>query len=208
MRTIYLVTHPEATHHLDGLVGGWYDSELTTQGQRHASLIAEELRRRIPARADVGLISSDLQRTLATATAIGAQTGAKIVVDSRWREMSYGEAEGKPTGSDARYTPLPPEGQRMTHDGGVPGAESRGTFAERVYAAMAEVIGRGNEQQIIVTHGGVVTFAIAHWISMPFDSLDRVEFRVAPGSITVLREDDLLHRRQVLSLGETNHLLL
>lgn len=117
------MTHPEATHHLDGLVGGWYDSELTAQGQRHASLIAEELRRKIPARADVGLISSDLRRTLATATAIGAQAGAEIVVDSSWREISYRETEGKLAGSDPRYSPLPPEGQRMTHDGGVPGAE-------------------------------------------------------------------------------------
>lgn len=31
-RTIYVVTHPGATHHCEGLVGGWYDSDLTAKG--------------------------------------------------------------------------------------------------------------------------------------------------------------------------------
>jgi probable phosphoglycerate mutase len=33
MRHIYLVTHPEAQHHLDGIVGGWHDSDLTARGR-------------------------------------------------------------------------------------------------------------------------------------------------------------------------------
>jgi broad specificity phosphatase PhoE len=41
MRTVYVVTHPEATHHVDGLVGGWSDSDLTDKGLAHAERIAE-----------------------------------------------------------------------------------------------------------------------------------------------------------------------
>lgn len=37
-------------------------------------------------------------------------------------------------------------------------------------------------------------------------SLGYVNFAVAPGSITTLREDDLFHNRQVLSLGANDHL--
>ena len=29
MKHLYVVTHPQATHHTEGVVGGWYDSELT-----------------------------------------------------------------------------------------------------------------------------------------------------------------------------------
>ena len=36
MKNIYVVTHAEATHHIEGLVGGWYDSELTPLGRQHA----------------------------------------------------------------------------------------------------------------------------------------------------------------------------
>ncbi|WP_294569885.1 hypothetical protein [uncultured Arthrobacter sp.] len=34
MRSIYIATHPEATHVTKDLVGGWYDSSLTTRGRR------------------------------------------------------------------------------------------------------------------------------------------------------------------------------
>lgn len=29
MRTVFVVTHPEATHHVEDRVGGWFDSQLT-----------------------------------------------------------------------------------------------------------------------------------------------------------------------------------
>ena len=73
MRTLWVVTHPEATHHLDDLVGGWFNSSLTEVGRAHAELIAGELRRRIPPTDDVSLHSSDLRRTLETAWAIGRE---------------------------------------------------------------------------------------------------------------------------------------
>lgn len=53
MRSIYVVTHPEATHHVDGLVGGWYDSELTDRGVRQAGAIADVLADRLGAAAEV-----------------------------------------------------------------------------------------------------------------------------------------------------------
>jgi broad specificity phosphatase PhoE len=41
---IYVVTHPEATHHIEDRVGGWFESELTVEGHVHAARIAEALR--------------------------------------------------------------------------------------------------------------------------------------------------------------------
>ena len=40
VRSIYVVTHPEATHHIERVVGGWYDSRLTPAGIRAAVSIA------------------------------------------------------------------------------------------------------------------------------------------------------------------------
>jgi 2,3-bisphosphoglycerate-dependent phosphoglycerate mutase len=76
----------------------------------------------------------------------------------------------------------------------------------RGYAAMGEVLRRPCEHQIIVTHGFALTFVVAAWIKMPFESLGSVSFRAPSGSITVLREDDFFHNRQVVSLGDTSHL--
>lgn len=66
--------------------------------------------------------------------------------------------------------------------------------------------GRPRVHQIVVTHGGTLAFVVAHWIGMPIQSLGQVNFRVSPGSITTVREDDYFHSRQVVSLGDTRHL--
>ena len=79
-------------------------------------------------------------------------------------------------------------------------------FAQRVYAVMDAILESSCEHQVIVTHGFAVTFVLASWIRMPIESLGYVNFRAASGSITLLREDDYFHNRQVVSLGDTRHL--
>ncbi|KAK1178174.1 histidine phosphatase family protein [Streptomyces sp. NBS 14/10] len=207
MRSIYVVAHPEATHHVEGVVGGWHDSHLTSAGRSAAARIARALRAVIPDGAEVELISSDLQRARQTADEVAELFGAKPVLDRGLREKSYGEAEGRPQEwLDRRFVPPPAAGDRMGHHEGVRGAETRGECARRVYAAMDEVLRRPCEHQIIVTHGFALTFVVAAWIRMPFESLGSVSFRAPSGSITVLREDDFFHNRQVVSLGDMSHL--
>lgn len=207
MRTVHVVTHPEATHHLDGIVGGWYDSELTPAGIRAATRAAAALRSSVPDGADVELFSSDLRRTRRTAQEIADVFGVAPVLDPRLREKSFGEAEGKPQRwLDDRYLPPPAIGDRLEYDQGVPNAETPGTVARRIYAAMDEILRRACEHQIIVTHGHALTYVVACWIRMPIDSLGYVLFRVPSGSITTLQEDDFYRSRRVLRLGDTRHL--
>jgi 2,3-bisphosphoglycerate-dependent phosphoglycerate mutase len=131
MRTIHVITHPEATHHVEDLVGGWHDSDLTPSGRR-AAAIARTLRSAIPDGAEVELISSDLRRTHQTAEAVADAFGVKPVLDRRLRETSYGEAEGRPQEwLDQRFIPPPATGDRMLHDVGLPGAETRADVARR-----------------------------------------------------------------------------
>ncbi|WP_414944756.1 histidine phosphatase family protein [Amycolatopsis sp. cmx-11-32] len=200
MRTVYVVTHPESTHHLDRLVGGWYDSELTPEGERAAVAIAESLHAKVPE--DVELYTSDLRRAARTAEVIGERLGVTPIPDRRLREKSYGEAGGKPQEwLDSRFVPPPATGERLGHDEGIPGAETKGAMAARVYAAMDSILESDSEHQIVVTHGGALTFVIAAWIRMPLESAGYVDFRGSPGSVTVLREDDYFHNRQVVSLA-------
>lgn len=197
MRTVHVVTHPQATHHVDHLVGGWYDSELTPEGERAAVAIAESLHAKVPE--DVELYSSDLRRTARTAELIGERLGVTPILDRRLREKSYGEAGGRPQEwLDSRFVPPPATGERLGHDEGIPGAETKGAMAARVYAAMASILESDREHQIVVTHGGALTFVIAAWIRMPLESAGYVDFRASPGSVTVLREDDYFHNRQVV----------
>ncbi|MFD3677112.1 histidine phosphatase family protein [Streptomyces sp. NPDC058613] len=207
MRSIHVVTHPEASHHVEGLVGGWHDSTLTPEGLREAAAIARALRTEIPEGAEVELISSDLRRTRRTAQEIGGLLGVEAALDPRLREKSYGEAEGRPQEwLDKRFVPPPATGDRMGHDEGIEGAETRAEFAGRIYEAMDGILRHPYEHQVIVTHGFALTFVVAAWIGMPIDSLGHVNFRVASGSITHLREDDFFHNRQLVRLGDTRHL--
>lgn len=207
MRTLYVVTHPEATHHVDGVVGGWHDSRLTPVGFCAAASIAQALRAQIPDSTEVELFSSDLQRTRQTAEAVAALFDVKPTLDRRLREKSYGKAEGRPQDwLDRRFVPPPAVGERMDHDEGVDDAETKAQWAQRIYAAMDEILKRPCEHQIIVTHGGSLTFVLASWIKMPIESAGYANFRAPSGSITTLREDDFFHNRQVVSLGDTRHL--
>ena len=96
VRSIYVVTHPEATHRVERVVGGWHDSRLTPAGISAAVSIAEALRARVPDDAEVEVISSDLQRTRRTADETAKSFGVEPMEDRRLRERSYGVAEGRP----------------------------------------------------------------------------------------------------------------
>ena len=206
-KTIYVVAHPEATHHVHGLVGGWYDSDLTVKGQEDAKTIARSLGARIPKDTSVELFSSDSLRARRTADQISEAFGAAVTVDSRLREKSYGIAEGRPQSwLVERFIPPPATGDRLSHDEWIPGAETKAAFAARIFAAMEAITTSPAEYQVIVTHGFALTFVIAAWIGMPLPSLGFAEFRSAPGSITTLRQDDYFHNRQVAVLADTGHL--
>jgi probable phosphoglycerate mutase len=203
MRHLSVVVHPEATHHVEGLVGGWYDSSLTPAGLDAATAIAVALRARIPESAQVELFSSDLLRARQTASAIGKYLQTDVALDPGLREKSYGDAEGKPVGwLDQRFVPPSAAGDRMHHDEGVAGAETKWSFAERIYASMERILRSRCEYQIVVTHGFALTFVVASWIRMPIEAAGYVNFRAPAGSITELLEDDHFHNRQVAILGE------
>jgi 2,3-bisphosphoglycerate-dependent phosphoglycerate mutase len=206
VRTLYVVTHPQATHHVEGLVGGWYDSALTAAGVESAKRIGEALRTAIPAEAEVDLFSSDLKRTSKTAEVIGERFGIEPVFDPRLRESSWGEVEGHPQARwDERFSAPPAVGDRMGHLV-IPGSESRRQVAQRIYAAVDEIARRPREHQIIVTHGFALTFFVAAWVRMPIESLGYAVFKAQSGSITTLHEDDRYLGRLVLRLGDTRHL--
>lgn len=205
MRHVYVVTHTEATHHVDNIVGGWHDSQLTPAGKRAAAAIAAGLREMIPASCDVEVYSSDLKRAQQTAAPVSELLHAQLVLDRRLREKSYGVAEGRPQAwLEERFVPPPASGDRMNHDEGVAGAETKAMAARRIYAALDDILQSPCEHQVVVTHGFAATFLVAAWIRMPIDSLGYVNFGVKPGSITTLQEDDYFHNRQVVSLGDTS----
>lgn len=208
MRSLYVVTHAEATHHIDNVVGGWFDSSLTDGGHRAARAIAEALRARLPEGEPVDVFSSDLRRAQQTASPIGDLLGVEVTLLEGLRECSFGEAEGRPKAwLEARFVRPPAAGERMDHFAGVPGYETRRQFGERIYGATESILDRPCMQQVVVTHGGALTFVVACWIKMPLDAAGYVAVASTSGSITELTEDDHFHNRWVARLNDVSHLV-
>ncbi len=139
MRRIAVVVHAESQHHVDRLVGGWYDSSLTEHGREQARRAGLALQELFP-QPQVPIVSSDLLRARETAEIIGEVLGSSVVLEPGLRELSYGAAEGQPqVWLDERIVPTPTHGTRLDHHV-CEGAESRRDIATRVYAAMNEIL--------------------------------------------------------------------
>ena len=221
MKRLFVVTHPEATHHVDGLVGGWFDSALTERGLHAAERIAKSLQSDFGlgsvdgagdgARPSAGvrIVSSDLLRTRQTAEVIADALGVPVELERGLREKSYGVAEGRPQSwLDERFITPPSAGERMDHDEGIDGSETKLEWFTRVYAAMERLeestaaAAEDSLDLVIVTHGGSATPVIASWMRIPLTACAYAAFRVGSGSITVLTEDDHFHNRSLTVLGQ------
>ncbi|MFE6155311.1 hypothetical protein [Streptomyces sp. NPDC057889] len=97
-------------------------------------------------------------------------------------------------------------GRAQADDQAGRGGEERRVVVQADRAAMAEILQSSCAHQILVTHGGSLTFVVASWIKMPIESAGYAGFRASSGSITTLHEDDFFHNRHVVSLGDTLHL--
>ena len=220
MKRLFVVTHPEATPHVDGLVGGWFDSALTERGLHAAERIAKSLQSDFGlgsvdgagdgARPSAGvrIVSSDLLRTRQTAEVIADALGVPVELERGLREKSYGVAEGRPQSwLDERFITPPSVGERMDHDEGIDGSETKLEWFTRVYAAMERLeestaaAAEDSLDLVIVTHGGSATPVIASWMRIPLTACAYAAFRVGSGSITVLTEDDRFHNRSLTVLG-------
>ena len=203
MRELYIVTHTEAQHHVDQLVGGWYDSSLTKRGLRQADAVAERLDELLEAAPRI--ITSDLARTRETAERIAARFGTPVDQSSDLREMSQGVAEGRHQAwLDERFVPAPEENRLDFRS--VEGSETKREFITRIYRAVDAILEDPAPAQIVVTHGFAMTFVVASWVRMPLESASHINVRATSGGISRLVEDDFFRNRQIHTLNEVAHL--
>ncbi|HEX7036911.1 MAG TPA: histidine phosphatase family protein [Pseudomonadales bacterium] len=204
MKNVYVVTHPESVHHLEGRVGGWYDTGLTERGREHARRLAARLVRELDGRRP-RLVSSDLERARQTAEIIADELACPVDLTADLRELSYGVAEGRPQSwLDERFVPAP-DHDRLDHRS-IEGGETKREFVTRVYRAVDRIVESPVTDHVIVTHGFALTFVIARWIGLRADDAGYVNFRSSSGGLTHLQEDDYFRNRAVRFLNDTRHL--
>lgn len=191
MQNLYVVSHTESSHHVEGLVGGWHDSELTTKGKRDAHLLAQALLRE----PEIEIVySSDLKRARSTSEVIANTTGATLVSSAALREMKFGIAEGRPQAwLDQRI--MPEDGMNRLDHRIIDGAETKREFAGRIFSFLDRL--EFPETAVVSTHSFAATFVIAWWIRMPLEAAGYVNFGVKPRKISKLVEDDFFKNRAI-----------
>ena len=91
MKKIFLCRHGQSEYNAKRIIQGHIDTDLTPKGIVQARLTGERLKSENIER----IFSSDLRRAYKTAVVIGDVLGIPVEVDTRIREMHFGEWEGQ-----------------------------------------------------------------------------------------------------------------
>ncbi|MGI9136851.1 MAG: MSMEG_4193 family putative phosphomutase, partial [Candidatus Nanopelagicales bacterium] len=187
MTTVLLVRHGRTKANADGILAGHLPGvRLDAQGRRQAAELAERLADvRIPR-----IISSPLERTVATADAIAAFQRRSVIrdVDDRFVECKYGDWTGRKLG-DLAKEPMWSVVQAHPSAAVFPGIE--GESMRDMQHRAVEGIREWNETvgsdglYVVVSHGDVIKAILADALGMHLDAFQRI--RVDPASLSFVQ---------------------
>jgi broad specificity phosphatase PhoE len=170
MTRLVLCRHGEAED-AAGRFCGRFDPALTAAGRRPAVALAARLPWPDP------VYTSPARRALETAMYLRPDP----VVEADLRELDFGDADGLRHDEVAeRWPELYAAWLRAPTEVAFPGGEAFADFRSRVLSALARI----EPSAVVVTHGGVIRTALAHWLGIPDDTLFRID--VSHGTVTVV----------------------
>jgi glucosyl-3-phosphoglycerate phosphatase len=158
---LYLVRHGQSTGNIGGTLMGQSDHRLTALGEDQARAAAERLAPYGP----MAVFSSDLPRARMTAERIaagwrdGAPGAPHVVFDTRLREISLGDYEGRPWQEFEADTELTASFAEDPYGTALPNGESLRDLEARVHAAVVDILepfgvdDSGNSCASAVSHG-------------------------------------------------------
>ncbi|HXJ84462.1 MAG TPA: histidine phosphatase family protein [Candidatus Methylomirabilis sp.] len=197
MRMLLLARHGQSVANAVRRFQGSQDVALSDLGRRQAAALGAALR---PGRLS-HVYASPLVRARLTAEAVVAELGVPLTLVDDLRELSLGEWEGC-TVDEIRAQPGDPYA-RWVRDPVrhvPPGGEPLADVQERALRAIDAIAGRhpDGDRVLVVSHGGVISACLAHWLGLPLSSIWRLT--VGNGSVSRVSPP------RVLSVNETAHL--
>ena len=191
MKTVYLIRHGETDHNAEGRAMGQMDIPLNARGLDQARQTAEFLRRYPIGR----IVSSDLQRAVATAEPLAGALGLAVEPEARLRELSFGILEGKTVSECELIDPAAVERWRSgDFDAVLPGGESRRALMKRTREVLEEIAAGPQEHVALFSHGGALnalhTHMLEHGNPAPREHIPRAfRFHNAAVSMAAWAED-------------------
>jgi broad specificity phosphatase PhoE len=190
VKRIITVQHCQAVHHVNKMVGGVTDWELTELGKEQANNIGIALREKIGINSDYKIYSSDLIRTRQTADIIAKHLNMTPIYHQELREINLGSATGKSQEwFKANQIPRPSNMPWIYHKVMLD-AESAEEVYYRVSKLVDEIENSNDENIIIVGHGGSLSLFTACWLKLTILVLEKTALLGSAGGVSFMSERD------------------
>lgn len=181
---LFLTRHGQTDWNIAGRYQGQSDIPLNQTGQ----LQAEQIAKRLSTETIHAIYSSDLSRAKDTASKIRNLQGQSpaFQIDSRWRELSFGDWEGMTYKEMSAHSPeLFSKWMVNPKDTSTPNGETLVQLAERVKAAFDEIKNNHQDQTVLVVgHSGSLQTLLA--VTLGVDLNRYWQFRVGQASLSEL----------------------
>lgn len=190
MKTIILIQHCQSEQHLNEMIGGITDWNLTKLGE----LQAENIGRKLSAEytGDWTIYSSDLKRAAKTAQIVSnfVNSSKNCPIDYRkeLREQNLGIATGKSKEWFNEHKNHITPNEPLIFHRSIEGAETEEEVYHRVAKFIQEIASSDDEQIMIVAHGGSCKMFAAIWMGITVEMLANRAFIGGAGGVTVLSE--------------------
>ncbi len=171
VRRLVMLRHGQTEFNAGNRMQGQLDTELSDLGRDQAVAAAEVLAKRQP----LLIVSSDLQRALDTAVALGERSGMPVEVDTRLRETHLGDWQGMTHHEVDASAPGARLEWRNDATWAPHGGESRVDVAARGLPLILELVADQTEwgtddperPVVLVAHGGLIAAVTAALLKLP-----------------------------------------
>jgi probable phosphoglycerate mutase len=181
---LYLVRHGQTADTVARLFAGGskLGAPLDEVGLKQAQTAADALSQT----GAVAVIASPMLRAQQTAEPIAGRLGLEIITDPEWREVEFGEWEGRAIADVIATSPSEAAAWRGSTSVRTPGGESLADMAARVIAARDRLLADYTGQPVVVvTHSMPIRSLVVAALGAPLDAIHQL--RPGTGSITELR---------------------
>ncbi len=169
---LHLIRHAETVWHAENKYAGHADIRLTDLGHTQAAALANWAIVIKPG----AIYSSDLIRAIDTATPSAVALGLEVIVDSRFREVNFGQIEGlTPMEMGEQFPELRKEFLERPADTTMPGGESGRLALRRALTAINEILdGPGNSDVMLVSHGTLIRLLVCQLLGLEINQYRNV----------------------------------
>ena len=170
--TTVLLRHGDTELSPEHRFSGLRDHPLSASGTRQAKAAACRLAEGVPIDA---VVSSPLQRAVATAAIAAGELGRTVVIDDDLRETDFGDWDGFTLAEIQERWPEAAAAWRRDPEQAPPGGESFADTARRVNAACDRLLrNHGGQNVLVVSHITPIKILLCRALGAPLGTLYRL----------------------------------